>query len=200
MTTKPLQIFWIRHAPVEKSGRYIGQTEIPALIPTTPANLAAPIPVDAVWFSSPLIRSVDTAHWLMQSIGENTAPLNIAPELMEQNFGVWEGKTYEEAWKEAEISGKIKEWNNPAVVKPDGGESFIGVCARVDHWIEAKLAENIGKPLVVVAHAGSIRAALRHALGLIPSQALFFTLDYGSMTMVEYPAGENSAMVHFVNR
>jgi len=200
MSSKNLQIYWIRHAPVEKSGRYIGQTEIPAIIPSHPANISTPLPSNAIWYSSPLIRSVDTAHWLMQSIGENTAPLNIAPELMEQNFGVWEGKTYAEAWAEAESSGKMKEWDNPAVIKPEGGESFIGVCARVDHWIEARMKENIDKPLIIVAHSGSIRAVLRHALGIIPSQALLFTVEYGSITFVEYPAGENTAMVHFVNR
>ncbi len=199
MTT--LQINWIRHLPVENKGRYIGHTDIPAIIPKEAANLAVPLPQDALWFASPLMRAVDSAHWLMQSVRENIAPLNIANELMEQNFGIWENKTYEEVWSIAENS---QNWQSPAMIKPQGGESFIGLCARVDHWIENMMKKVGGKNLVVVAHAGTIRAALRHTLNLIPEQALNFTVDYGSITQVEYflPYGSDSggARVNYVNR
>lgn len=191
-----IQINWIRHLPVENGGRYIGHTDIPVVIPRISANLAAPLPENAIWFSSPLIRAVDSAHWLMQSVRENTAPLQIVPELMEQNFGVWENKTSDEVW---ELVDKSKKWESPAMIKPEGGESFIGLCARVDHWIENTMKDNYAKPWVIVAHAGTIRAALRHALNLVPEQALSFAVDYGSVTQVEYFPGE-AARINYVNR
>ena len=201
MRKHPLKIFWIRHAPVEKSGRYIGQTDIPAIIPEQAANLAMDLPKNSLWFSSPLLRSKQTANWLMASYPQMMIPeIDIASELSEQNFGVWEGKTYDEVWSDEETLAQSQDWTNPAIVKPEGGESFIGVCARVDHWIEERMAEDFGLPLVVVAHSGTIRAALRHALNLVPSQALSFAVDYGSVTEVEYAPSENTAMVHFVNR
>lgn len=192
-----LQIFWIRHSPIDESGRYIGHTDIPALIPPSAANLAMPLPEDALWFSSPMLRTIQTANWLMDSIGKNY-PLNLAPELMEQNFGVWEGKTYDEAW---EMPDNSQNWGSPSTVKPEGGESFIGVCARVDHWLDAKIKENAGQPLVIIAHAGTIRAALRHALNINPEQALSFCIDYGSVTLAEYFLNDNnSSRMVYVNR
>lgn len=192
-----LQINWIRHLPVASSGRYIGHTDIPALIPETSANLATPLPENALWFASPMLRAIDSAHWLMRSVQENVAPLQVVPELMEQNFGIWENKTYEEIWQ---LADKSKNWPSPAMVKPEGGESFIGLCARVDHWIEKMMKEAPGTPLIAVAHAGTIRAALRHALNIIPEQALSFAVDYGSITQVEYFLNEGGARVNYVNR
>ncbi len=192
-----LQINWVRHLPVASSGRYIGQTDIAAVIPRISANLATPLPENALWFSSPLIRAVDSAHWLMRSVRENTAPLQIVPELMEQNFGIWENKTYEEVW---ELTDKSKKWESPAIIKPEGGESFIGLCARVDHWIENMMKVDVSRPWVAVAHAGTIRAALRHALNIIPEQALSFALDYGSVTQVEYFLEGGGARINYVNR
>ncbi len=192
-----LQINWIRHLPVWGSGRYIGQTDIHAIIPEEPANLAVDLPKNAMWFSSPLLRAVDSAHWLMESVKENTAPLQIVPELMEQNFGVWENKTYEEVWN---LADKSQNWQSPAMIEPEGGESFIGLCARVDHWIEKIMKEVGEEKLIVVAHAGVVRAALRHALNLIPEQALNFAIDYGSITQVEYFLDESGVLVSYVNR
>jgi len=192
-----LQVNWIRHLPVASTGRYIGHTDIPAVIPSISANLAAPLPENALWFSSPLIRAVDSAHWLIQSVRENTAPLQISPELMEQNFGIWENKTYEEVWA---LADRSKNWESPAIIKPEGGESFIGLCARVDHWIENMMKVDINKPWIIVAHAGTIRAALRHALNIIPEQALSFAVDYGSVTQVEYFLEAGGARINYVNR
>lgn len=193
-----MKILWIRHLPVAKTGRYIGHTDIPAIIPQEPANLAVRLPENALWFASPMLRTIDSAHWLMDGSGDKTTKLEVADELMEQNFGVWENKTYEEVWQSTDAA---KNWSSPALVKPEGGESFIGVCARVDHWIEEKMKLADGKPIVVVAHAGTIRAALRHALNLVPEQALFFAIDHGSITQVEYFLSDGGgARVDYVNR
>lgn len=192
-----MKIIWIRHLPVAQTGRYIGHTDIPAIIPQDPANLIVPLPENALWFASPMLRTIDSAHWLMDSMGDKTTKLLVADELMEQNFGVWENKTYEEVWN---LTDKSQNWSSPAMVKPEDGESFIGVCARVDHWIEGQMKLAEGKTLVVVAHAGTIRAALRHALNLIPEQALSFAVDYGSITQVEYFIQEGGSRVDYVNR
>lgn len=195
--TDLVQIWWIRHLPVAESGRYIGQTDIPALVPPTPANLAMPLPKDALWFASPMLRTTQTAHWLMEATGE-LEQLDFAPELMEQNFGEWEGKTYDEVWEIEQA--KTRNWTSPAMVKPENGESFIGVCARVDHWLDAVMQKAGGRPIVIVAHAGTIRAALRHALNINPEPALSFCVDYGSVTQIEYFPTDNSARVVYVNR
>ncbi len=189
-----MNLWWIRHMPVEKTGCYIGQTDIPALIPEYQANLAMPLPEEALWFATPMLRTIDTAHWLMS---HSTAPLRMAPELLEQHFGKWEGKHYDEVWREEEI---LRDWSKPETIRPEGGENFLDVCARVDGWLEKQLAENATNHLIIIAHAGSIRAGLRHALTITPAQALAFQVDYGSITQVEYDAGEAMARVNYVNR
>jgi alpha-ribazole phosphatase len=194
---KNFQVYWIRHAPVAESGQYIGHTDIPALIPPAPANLAMPLPENALWFASPLLRCIDTAHWLMESANKIDVPLHTAPELMEQNFGIWEGKTYDEVWQ---LADKSESWGSPSTIKPNDGESFIGVCARVDHWLEQQITNSFGAPLIIVAHAGTIRAGLRHALNINPEPALSFCVDYGSVTLTEYFPNDNSARVVYVNR
>ena len=189
-----MNIWWIRHMPIENNGCYIGQTDIPALIPDYQAQLAMPLPDDALWFATPMLRTIDTAHWLMSA---TTAPLRMAPDLLEQHFGPWEEKPYEEVWRAEE---GLHDWSKPETVRPEGGESFADLCERVDGWLDLQLVENTNSNIIIVAHAGSIRAGMRHALGVTPAQALAFQVDYGSITQVEYYAGETIARVNYVNR
>jgi alpha-ribazole phosphatase len=198
MTHDVLQCWWIRHLPVEPTGRYIGHTDIPAVMPAHAAGdfslpQAGP---EVLWFATPLLRSIDTAHWLLQSQPPSSEPLRMAPELME-HFGEWEGKSYEAVWQEAPHR---HDWSKPAHVTPAGGENFADVCGRVDGWMQRMLADQHVRQLVMVAHAGSIRAALRHALGITPAQALSFQIDHGSVTQTLYYRHESTAQVNYVNR
>lgn len=183
--------FWIRHAPVAQSGCYTGRSDVAAILPARDARRVFPLPEGARWCASPLARAVETARWLMPAEAE----LHVYPALQEQDFGVWEGRRYDEVWQEAEHA---HDWAQPERVRPEGGESFLDVCARVDAWLEGMLAAHAGEALVVVTHAGVVRAALRHALGVEAARALAFTLDYGSVTQVAY--GPQGAVVECVNR
>lgn len=176
---------WIRHAPIAQTGCYTGQRDVDAILP--PALSGRVFPPDVVWFSSPLKRAVQTAQWL-----QPTRPLQYVDALKEQHFGQWEGCRYEEVWQEAEHR---YDWSNPAGVRPEEGENFIDVCARVDAWLEQALVAHAGKTLVIVAHAGVIRAGLRHALALEPAQALSFPIHYTSLTHITYHPEEKRAYV-----
>ncbi|MEZ5691921.1 MAG: histidine phosphatase family protein [Rickettsiales bacterium] len=195
-----LRFYWVRHLPINKEGIYIGKSDVPAEIPPFPANSAMLIPQGAVWYSSPLLRSVQTANWLMETYSGKEEKLNIAAELSEQDFGKWEGKSYEEVWKNEE---KLHDWLNMASVKPQGGESFSELCDRFDGWLEkqVKLYSNTDDMVIiaVVAHAGTIRAAIRNALEISAEKALSFNIDYGSLTQIDYLAG-SGVRVNCVNR
>lgn len=167
-------IFWIRHAPIIQKGIYTGQHDVEAIIPSHPPNFN--FPENAVWFSSPLKRAVQTAQW----IGK---PHIIAPQLQEQHFGVWEGKSYDEVWKEAEYA---YDWSKPETVRPDNGESFIDVCMRVEKWLDNTLITHPHVPFVIVAHAGSIRAGLRHIKNLTHMEALAIEIKHLEAIETQY--------------
>jgi alpha-ribazole phosphatase len=73
-------------------------------------------------------------------------------------------------------------WHAPAVVRPPGGESFADVMVRVAAAVQRISPGAAGRDLVVVAHGGSIRAALAHALGIEAERALGFAVDNCSLT------------------
>jgi len=205
MTETVTQCWWVRHAIIAESGRYIGHTDVPAVVPAyDAAELSLQLPGnDALWFSSPLLRSVQTAKWLMHSCKVDEEKLGIVAEIKEQHFGAWENKTYDEVWQKAEAK---HDWSKPEALRPDGGESFTDVCARTDVWLDALLTAQAGRPIVIVTHAGVIRAGLRHALGITPAQALLFQADYGGISQTVYYSGETdsgkkpAARVNYVNR
>lgn len=91
--------------------------------------------------------------------------------LGEQDFGDWVGLTHDEIAAH-DPAAAARFWDDPANRAPPGGEAFTDVLARVAAAIEALGRAHAGRDLVVVAHAGTIRAALALALGLTPQFAL----------------------------
>lgn len=172
-----VRCIWVRHFPVSERGLYVGQCDVDAILPAAHTPLAwNPDMEDAVWITSPLRRAVQTAQWLRPMV-----QWSVAPELMEQSFGQWEGKRYEDISLATDA---------PETLRPPEGESFLRVVERVQHWIDQALKNHAGKTLVIVCHAGVIRAALAHALGVSPGAALAFQPTCGSVTEVVYSAIE----------
>lgn len=181
-----MNIWWIRHAPIEHTGRYTGHTDLPALIPEGFGTPILPLlPTDATHYASPLARAVQTAETL------RLTPFTLAPELAEQDFGAWENRYYHEVWEEG---ANALDWSQPEHITPPDGESFADVCLRVAAWIEARQEKRI----IAVTHAGVIRAALKQALGLSHTEALALIPDCGGVSHIEY--GASGTVAHYINR
>ena len=185
--------WWIRHAPVvdAKLGRLSGQFDIDADLSDAPsfASLAAKLPVGALWITSNLKRTRQTAQALWNAGAERTEPL-VEPDFAEQAFGAWTLKTWAVigALDDAET---LAFWDNPADVAPPssddyGTESFTDVCARVSARLDDLTSKYAGRDIVCVAHAGSIRAAVAHALGLTAEQALALDVKNTSLTRLDH--------------
>lgn len=92
--------WWIRHAPViNPSGRIYGQRDV--LADTSNATafcaLAARLPDDAVWLATPLQRTQATAKAIHAAMNGRMPPApEIEPAFIEQNFGDWQGLSYED--------------------------------------------------------------------------------------------------------
>ncbi len=170
--------WWVRHAPVVgNGGRIHGQDDVPCDTSDTRAfqALAAALPADAVWVTSPLARAVDTAK-AITAAGAAPRLSIVESDLAEQNFGRWQGLR----WKDIEAADDPAYeayWRAPALNAPPGGESFADLARRVAAVMGRLTADHAGTDIVAVTHGGTIRGALTLALALDPGQALSIKVD-----------------------
>jgi len=186
--------WWVRHAPVVDAHlkHITGQNDVDADVTDGKAfqALAQHLPANAVWFTSPLKRTAQTAQALTRAGAEAVEPL-VEPAWAEQNFGDWTGLTWDA------IGADQPFWDAPTTSRPpgEGSESFSDQCDRVAKRSLELSDEFAGRDLVCVAHAGTIRAALACALGLSPEQALTAQVYNLSLTRLDYVGAGNWRVV-----
>ena len=162
--------WWIRHAPVRvDEGRIYGQRDLPCDCSDAPvfSGLAALLPQDAIWVTSHLVRTVQTAK-AIQAAGNFAAPeIHQDKDLAEQHLGDWQGLD-----RRNFLLGRQQEpdsfWYAAADERAPNGESFVDVIERVRAAVARVNRTYRGNDIVAVAHGGTIRAALVIALGLPP--------------------------------
>jgi probable phosphoglycerate mutase len=141
----------------------------------------AAVPLAAA-VTSPLARARQTADIVLA--GREVA-LEVRPDLAETDLGAWQGLTREEV--EAKFPGGLAARGRDfAGYRPGGGESFSDVCARVAPVLAqlAGRALGAGASILVVAHAGVIRAAAATAVGLDPGRLLDLGQAFCAMTII----------------
>lgn len=188
---EPARFFLIRHALVEATARatLYGNMDVPLCEVSLQGEaalyrwLAARLPRPARWVTSALIRTQATAAAIFAA-GYPEQALAIEPDLAEQSLGEWQGISYE-ALVERLRHPPHPFWPHAAIEKPPGGESFEDLRGRVAPVMERLAAAHAGQDVVIVAHGGSIRAALAHALDLDAHQALTFSIKNLSLTRIE---------------
>jgi alpha-ribazole phosphatase len=194
-TATATRFWWVRHAPVEHDGRIYGQKDMPCDCTDAAvfAGLARQLPRDAVWVTSNLRRTHETARAIVRAGLPGPDPIpgpgaQAIPDLAEQDFGDWQGLKYEEL-HESRGGAFHRFWHAPAHVQAPGGESFIDVMQRVARAVHGLVEPNRGRDIIAVAHGGTIRAALGLALGLDPEACLAFTMENCSLTRIDHIDG-----------
>jgi len=181
--------WWIRHAPVDNPERRLyGQNDLPARCEGNECfpPLAGVLPANAVWLTSHLQRTRQTAEAVIPHLVDHKAPdFIVEPDIAEQHFGKWQGMTFLELQNHLG-DGFADFWRNPAKERPPEGESFADVIARVGRVVERLNRKYAGRDIVAFAHGGSIRAALAHTLGLAPDAALSFQIDNLTLTRLDH--------------
>jgi broad specificity phosphatase PhoE len=153
---------------------------------------ATGLQIDAV-VASDLRRAWHTAEIL-------ATPWGLAVErtgaLREMNWGDFQGYTsayLRDQWPEAFASWVRDQMNE----RPPGGESLREVAGRARAGVQAILEAHPESTVLVVAHAGPLRAGLCHLLKLPATAHWQFRLDNASLTVVDtYPEG---AIVSLLN-
>jgi alpha-ribazole phosphatase len=171
-----LKLHLVRHGPaVDADGRAMGYTDAPL----SPEGIEQVAQLVAAWprapgriWSSDLRRARETAERIGQRW--DVAPA-IDARLREMNFGEWDGRFWNAL--EREDPDRLKHWMESWVTeRVPGGESFTLLSERVRDWYAQCLADP-AEEIVVVAHAGSIRALLCNLLEVPLSKAFEFPVD-----------------------
>ncbi|HVC60883.1 MAG TPA: histidine phosphatase family protein [Acetobacteraceae bacterium] len=196
--------FWlIRHALVDENARAIlyGVMDV-ALCETTLLeqapmyrSLAERLPREAHWIVTPLSRTRRTAQAIFAA-GYPPAELTVEPGLIEQSLGEWQGLPHAELPPRLTLP-KHAFWPLAGGEAPPGGETMAAVIARVGPTLERLARQHDGRDVIAVAHGGSIRAAVAHALRIGPDNALHLSVQNLSLTRLErYPEGWRVACVN----
>jgi alpha-ribazole phosphatase len=182
--------WWIRHAPVPDGGRIYGQSDLACDCGDTEIFriLARELPRDAIWVTSNLLRTTQTAAAILAA-AEPGRFAGVVPEAVpafaEQHLGEWQGQD-RKAFYAARRVGTHTLWFAPASERPQGGESFADLMQRVVPAIERLNLEHRGKDIIAVTHGGTIRAAIGFALGLSPQASLAFSVENCSLTRIDH--------------
>jgi ribonuclease H / adenosylcobalamin/alpha-ribazole phosphatase len=168
-TSPAMRLILVRHGETEltASGRYSGRDDVPltgrgvAQAKAVAARVAALTPTAAAILTSPLSRCTATAHMIADAVGR--PPVTVEADLVECDFGEWEGRTFEEV--RAQWPHELEHWLASSAIAPPGGESFRAVADRVRRLVTRIRAGYPHQTVVIVSHVSPIKIMLRDVLG-----------------------------------
>lgn len=178
----------IRHGRTEQKGRCIGQTDIP-LCEGTEKVLKQQKKMfqkeDCEVYASPLQRTVKTAEALFEK-----DRIHICKDLAEINMGDWENLPFSDIKTRWPVLYE-KRGRDPYRVRTQNGESMEDVADRVEGAIN-RISGETKKNLILVVHAGCIKALLCKMGYLEESQLLTTHIPNCSMTVFEEERGKRN--------
>ncbi len=182
--------WWVRHAPVrEDNGCIYGQKDLGCDTSDRVVFEAVGkiLPRNAVWVSSNLKRTHQTADAIWAAGFPRPATMAQEAALAEQHLGQWQGMN-----RAAFIASRPvgSHWFADIGQPAPGGESFMDLYNRVRGAILRINAEHAGRDVIAVAHGGTIKAAIGLALGEQPEKGLAFDVDNCSVTRLDHFASE----------
>ena len=196
----PTRLLLLRHGQTELSRqrRYSGRgdpelTDIGRRQAADAARYLSQKGGIAAVVSSPLQRARATATAAADALG---LPVQVDDDLIETDFGEWEGLTFlEAAQRHPDVHGR---WLRDTGLRPPGGESFDDVAARVHRARDRIVADYGSSTVLVVSHVTPIKTLLRLALAAGPTILHRLHLDLASLSIAEfYP--DDGASVRLVN-
>ncbi|SCL70586.1 bifunctional RNase H/acid phosphatase [Micromonospora chersina] len=193
-TEEATRLILVRHGETERTvqKRYSGRGDVPltdrgrAQARATAARVAALAPSVAAVVTSPLSRCAATAEAIAALVGN--PPVRPDDDLIECDFGVWEGRTFAEVrdgW-----AGELDAWLASTSVAPPEGESFAAVAERTGRAVDRLRKAYPGETVVVVSHVSPIKLVLRDALAAGDAFLHRLYLDTAGVSVLDlYPDG-----------
>lgn len=187
----------LRHGEPVGGKRYRGQTDDP-LSDRGWQEMRKATSGTVLWnrvISSPLARCREFAE---EYTSRHGLPLTLDDRLKEIGFGDWEGKTADQLRAEDPLSLR-RFYADPLGNQPRGAEPPVLMMDRVQMALSEVVEDAAGERLLVIAHAGVIRAVVGHLLGISPGHLFRIRVDTAHFTQVRF-GGERPPIVAFQNR
>jgi broad specificity phosphatase PhoE len=160
------RVYLARHGETDwnRVGRWQGHADVPLndagrAQAQALARRAGPLQIEKI-YTSDLARARQTADVVADQVGLTAV---IAPDLREVDVGSWSGLSRAEARRRHPAG--YRRWL-AGRTGWDDGETYEALHARAVAAFERICADQPGRTLLLVTHAGPIRAIASHALGL----------------------------------
>ncbi len=170
----------LRHGEPAGGKRYRGQIDDP-LSELGWQQMWAAVGTNPPWqqiVTSPLSRCRAFAEALA---ARHALPLHIDARLMEIGFGVWEGRTAEQLRAE-DPQQLARFYHDPIQARPAGAEPLADFRARVAEGFAALTERCAGQHVLVVCHAGVMRALVTQVLNAPPEAMYRIDVAYAAIT------------------
>lgn len=177
----------IRHGEPVGGHIYRGHTIDDPLSEKGWAQMRAAVEGIAGWdviVSSPLLRCRAFAEELAARL---SIPLEIEAQFKEVGFGMREGLTPDEVIA-TRGSEYVSFYSDPVSMRPEGAEDLDAFIARVSNAYDALIARYAGKCVLVVSHAGVMRAVIAHVLGAPPAAMYCIQINNAGGARIQHAA------------
>ena len=188
------QIDLLRHGELETSGLFCAKYG--ELLSKKGLQNLWDATQDGDWniiISSPHERCQSFAKALAK---QKECELIIEPAFQEMDFGDWTGIATKTLWEQE--SSRLKQlWEFPENFVAPSGESMKAFTFRVLQGWQAMLAKHKSQNILLITHAGVIRAVLSEALKISHQSTLSFNIEYAHSSQLHYyPDGVYSLRSH----
>jgi broad specificity phosphatase PhoE len=185
----------IRHGQPEGGNRFRGHGVDDPLSPVGWQQMrttAAAIPDWERVVSSPMRRCLAFAEWLSTERG---LPISVEQDLREVGFGAWEGSDRDE------LRDRRREefdafYRDPVNNRPAGAEPLADFGRRVSQTLIGLSERYGGERVLVVAHAGVIRAAVGFILQSEPVYWYRTDVANAALTRIEFDRSTIRLVAH----
>lgn len=172
-----MEIYLVRHTtPNIEKGICYGQSDLDVTdsFDAEVSEIHTKLPIKEITkvYSSPLKR----CKLLAESFD---LPIIFDKRLQELDFGDWELKAWDDIAKK-ELNPWMKDFVN---VQVPNGESYVMLQERILDFYK-NLSSNADEIIVIVSHAGPIRALLSHLQKIALKDSFSIKLDYGEVVKI----------------
>lgn len=194
--SQPTRLILVRHGETAMTAqrRYSGRGDVAlserglAQAQAVACRVAALVGSGAVAavITSPLSRCTQTAEIIaadLPTAGSGPPPVVVEPDLVECDFGEWEGLTFGEV--RSRWPRELDVWLASTSAAPPGGESFTAVGSRVRRVVTGLRKTYPGSIVVIVSHVSPLKVLLRDALGASDAFLHRMLLDPGGISVVD---------------